>query len=24
VRVPPEFLPSTGWAQRFLARKKAG
>ena len=22
VRVPPEFLPSSGWAQRFLARKK--
>jgi len=24
VRVPPEFLPQSGWAQRFLARKKAG
>ena len=24
VRVPPEFLPSSGWAQRFLARKKSG
>ncbi len=24
VRVPPEFLPSSGWAQRFLARKKGG
>ncbi len=23
VRVPPEFLPSSGWAQRFLAKKKA-
>ena len=23
VRVPPEFLPTSGWAQRFLARKKA-
>jgi len=22
VRVPPEFLPSTGWAQRWLAKKK--
>jgi len=22
VRVPPEFLPQSGWAQRFLARKK--
>src|SRR6187399_2829778 len=24
VRVPPEFLPQSGWAQRFLARKKTG
>ena len=24
VRVPPEFLPASGWAQRFLARKKGG
>jgi protein phosphatase len=23
LRVPPEFLPASGWAQRFLARKKA-
>jgi serine/threonine protein phosphatase PrpC len=23
LRVPPEFLPQAGWAQRFLARKKA-
>ena len=23
VRVPPEYLPSSGWAQRFLAKKKA-
>jgi protein phosphatase len=23
VRVPPEFLPTAGWAQRFLARKKS-
>ena len=23
VRVPPDFLPSAGWAQRFLAKKKA-
>ena len=23
VRVPPDFLPSSGWAQRFLAKKKA-
>jgi PPM family protein phosphatase len=23
VRVPPEYLPSPGWAQRFLAKKKA-
>jgi len=22
VRVPPEFLPASGWAQRFLAKKK--
>jgi serine/threonine protein phosphatase PrpC len=22
VRVPPEFLPATGWAQRWLAKKK--
>jgi len=22
VRVPPEYLPSSGWAQRFLARRK--
>ena len=22
VRVPPEYLPSAGWAQRFLAKKK--
>ena len=24
VRVPPEFLPSSGWAQRWLAKKKGG
>ena len=24
VRVPPEFLPTSGWAQRWLAKKKAG
>ena len=24
VRVPPEFLPTPGWAQRWLAKKKAG
>ncbi|MEO8676233.1 MAG: Stp1/IreP family PP2C-type Ser/Thr phosphatase [Casimicrobiaceae bacterium] len=23
VRVPPEYLPSAGWAQRFLAKKKS-
>ncbi len=23
VRVPPEFLPSSGWAQRFLAKRKS-
>jgi protein phosphatase len=23
VRVPPEYLPSPGWAQRFLAKKKS-
>ena len=23
VRVPPEFLPASGWAQRWLAKKKA-
>jgi protein phosphatase len=23
IRVPPEFLPTSGWAQRFLAKKKA-
>ncbi len=23
VRVPPEYLPAPGWAQRFLAKKKA-
>jgi len=23
IRVPPEYLPSPGWAQRFLAKKKA-
>ncbi len=23
VRVPPEFLPAAGWAQRFLARKRS-
>ena len=23
VRVPPDFLPTAGWAQRFLAKKKA-
>ncbi|HEX4883828.1 MAG TPA: Stp1/IreP family PP2C-type Ser/Thr phosphatase [Casimicrobiaceae bacterium] len=23
VRVPPEFLPQSGWAQRFLAKRKA-
>jgi serine/threonine protein phosphatase PrpC len=23
IRVPPEYLPSSGWAQRFLAKKKA-
>ena len=23
VRVPPEYLPAAGWAQRFLAKKKA-
>jgi len=23
VRVPPEFLPVTGWAQRWLAKKRA-
>jgi protein phosphatase len=22
VRVPPDFLPTSGWAQRFLAKKK--
>ena len=22
VRVPPDFLPASGWAQRFLAKKK--
>ena len=22
VRVPPEFLPASGWAQRWLAKKK--
>ena len=24
VRVPPEFLPSSGWAQRFLAKRRQG
>ncbi len=24
VHVPPEFLPTSGWAQRWLAKKKAG
>ena len=24
VRVPAEFLPTSGWAQRFLAKRKAG
>ena len=24
MRVPPEFLPDSGWAQRWLAKKKAG
>ena len=23
VRVPPEYLPSAGWAQRWLAKKRA-